>query len=147
MILLKLLFDEIFIPNAVANEILAAKGKRRFAVYELNRAVYKEHIKIYTVKDKQLVNKLFGKLHKGELEVIVGAKELNTDFAIIDEIAARNLSKIMSIETIGTIGILKLGKRKGHILFLKPLLLELRRNKFRISDKLMKKILTDANEK
>lgn len=145
--LLQQIFDEIYIPKAVADEILNAKSKRLFAVNELKHAVNMGYINNYTVKDNQLVDKLFGKLHKGELEVIVGAKELNVDFAVIDEIAARNLSKIMGIDTIGTIGILKLGKENGYISLLKPLLLDLISNKFHISDNLMKKILNDVREK
>jgi len=53
----------------------------------------------------------------------------------------------LGVDTIGTIGKLKLAKEKGYISGLKPLLLELKRNKFRISDKLMKEILLDVNKK
>lgn len=138
------IFDEVYIPQTVINEILSptiAIGKP-----ELKSALEKKRIIPYTVKDKGLVNKLYGKLHKGELEVIVGAKELNVDFAIIDEISARKLAEIMSIDTIGTIGILKIGKEKKLISTLKPLLLKLVENKFRISDKLIHKILQDVGE-
>lgn len=145
--LLQQIFDEIYIPKAVADEILAAESKRRFAVNELKQAISNGIFKVYTVKDSKFVDKLFGKLHLGELEVVVGAKELDVDFAVIDEIAARSLAKILSIDTIGTVGVLKLAKERGYISHLKPLLLELRNNKFRISDKLMEKILFDVNEK
>lgn len=40
-------------------------------------------------KNADTVKALYGRLHFGELEVIVGAKELGIDFAIIDEHAAR----------------------------------------------------------
>ena len=71
------LFDEIYIPEAVASEILSAKSERVLSVNELKQALSDNTFNIYIVKDKQLVNKLFGKLHKGELEVIVGAREIN----------------------------------------------------------------------
>ncbi|RLD65082.1 MAG: DUF3368 domain-containing protein [Bacteroidetes bacterium] len=145
--LLKQIFNEIYIPKAVADEILAAESKKHFAVNELKQAINNDIFKVYTVKDSKFVGKLFGKLHKGELEVIVGAKELDVDFAVIDEIAARRLAKILGVDTIGTIGILMLAKEKGYIPHLKPLLLELKSNKFRLSDKLMKKILLDVKEK
>ncbi|WP_255434063.1 hypothetical protein [Ammoniphilus sp. CFH 90114] len=35
---------------------------------------------------------LYGKLHKGELETIVGVRELKTDYTLMDEIAARNMA-------------------------------------------------------
>lgn len=130
--LIESLFDEIYIPKAVVDEILAANGKRQFAVNELKDSLKKGSFQIYEVKDFRLVDKLIGKLHRGEVEVIVAAKEKSVDFAIIDEIAARNLSNIMSINTIGTIGILKLAKENGFIVSLKPLLLDLRKNKFHI---------------
>jgi len=145
--LLQQIFNEIYIPKAVADEILAAESKRHFAVNELKQAINNSVFKVYTVTDSKFVDKLFGKLHKGELEVVIGAKELDVDFAVIDEIAARRLAKILGVDTIGTIGKLKLAKEKGYISGLKPLLLELKRNKFRISDKLMKEILLDVNKK
>mgnify|MGYP004729017051 FL=1 len=39
-----------------------------------------------------MVKDLYGKLHYGELEVIVGAKELDILLAIIDERAARRMA-------------------------------------------------------
>lgn len=98
------------------------------------------------MKNSQLVDNLFGKLHRGELEVIVGGQELDVDFAVIDEMYARNLSKTFGINTIGTIGILKLAKENGHISSIKTLLFKLKNNKFHISDKLIKKLLSDLNE-
>ena len=41
---------------------------------------------------------LYGRLHFGELEVIVGAKELGIDFAIIDEHAARKMASEFLID-------------------------------------------------
>lgn len=144
--LLRQVFDEVYVPQAVTSEILAAKSKKRFALHELKQAINKGTFKVYTIKDSKFVNKLPKKLHKGEMEVIVGAKELDVDFAVIDEIAARNFAKILGIDTIGTIGILKLAKDKGYIYRLKPLLFDLRSNKFRISDNLIEKILYDVSE-
>ena len=60
-------------------------------------------------------------MHFGELEVIVGAKELGIDFAIIDEHAARKMASEFLIDTIGVLGILELGKNKRVNKFSKSL--------------------------
>lgn len=53
------LFDEVYVSEAVCNEILAC---------------YPEHlkgkIKLYRVQDKDFVSKMIGKLHIGEVETI-----------------------------------------------------------------------------
>ena len=139
------IFDKVYIPQTVVNEILSPSGKT-IGKQELKSAIETAKLIPYIVKDRELVTKLYGKLHRGELEVIIGAKELNTDFAIIDEISARKLAKVMSVDTIGTVGILKIAKNKNLITDLKPLLLLLIKNKFRISEKLIDKILRDVNE-
>ena len=57
-----------------------------------------------------MIQRLYGKLHAGELETIVGGKELEIDFVLIDEIAARNMAKNFFLTPIGTLGILRLAK-------------------------------------
>ena len=140
------IFDKVFITQAVFNEINAASGKNKFGQKELADAIKTNHISLYTVNDSVLVNKLTGKLHKGELETIIGAKELNCEFAVIDEITARNFAETFSVNTIGTVGILRIAKRKAFINKLKPLLLQLHRNKFRISNKILTEVLKKENE-
>ena len=90
---------------------------------------------------------LYGRLHFGELEVIVGAKELGIDFAIIDEHAARKMASEFLIDTIGVLGILSLAKTKGLINLVKPEMDdELISKGYRISDKLYNQILARNNE-
>ena len=144
--LLPQLFDELFVPQAVLHEIKNARSDRAYGKQKLFEALDQKFIQAYDVKDKDLVSKLYGKLHRGELEVVIGAKELNAHFAIIDEIAARKMADIMGVRTIGTIGILKLAKQQNNIRELKPLLLSLVENKFRISESLIIKILKDVGE-
>lgn len=139
-------FDKVYIPQTVINEISAPDNDEVIGKKELQSVLHTGKLTPYLVKDTDLVSKLYGKLHKGELEVIIGAKELNADFAIIDEISARKLAKIMSVDTIGTVGILKIGKEKKLIKELRPLLLKLVSYKFRISKKLITKVLKSVGE-
>jgi predicted nucleic acid-binding protein len=54
-----------------------------------------------------------GRLHKGELEAIVLAKELFVDFVILDDLLARRKAQRLGIQVMGTLGILLLLKKRG----------------------------------
>lgn len=102
--------------------------------------------RIYRGRTKRIVQKLYGKLHKDELEVIIGAKELDIKFVVIDEHAARNLAKTFLLQPIGTIGILLLAKKKGSIGEVKPLLDTLLDHGFYISKRLYQQVLNQVDE-
>lgn len=140
------LFAEVYVPEAVYQEIVHNESPRSYGKNELPLMISKGKFQIYNVENSSLVQKLFGKLHKGELEVIVGAKELDLKFVAIDEHAARTLSKTFLLQPIGTIGILILAKKKGLIEELQPLLHALRKHDFYISQKLYKQALVQAGE-
>lgn len=57
-----------------------------------------------------LVEQLYGKMHKGELEVIIAAKELSREFVLIDEKTARNFAEMNLLSPIVTIGLLVVAK-------------------------------------
>ncbi|HJV17737.1 MAG TPA: hypothetical protein VJ546_10225 [Bacillales bacterium] len=87
---------------------------------EILEAIKEENVIVYTVKDEVLVQRMYGKLHHGELETIIGGKEMDTDFVLIDERAARNMAKNFFLTPIGTLGILRLAKSKGKVDKIKP---------------------------
>jgi predicted nucleic acid-binding protein len=142
------LFDEVYITSEVFKEIShgSVNAENLKSIEILKKAVDKNNIKVYEVEDKKLVAKLYGKFHKGELETIIAAKELKADFVVIDEKAARRLAESFLLTTIGIVGVLIYAKTKGKILKLKPLLDELIRIEFRISDKIYKMALEHAGE-
>ncbi|MGD9732601.1 MAG: DUF3368 domain-containing protein [Desulfamplus sp.] len=146
MELLWKLFDEVMVPEGVFNEIAASAGKNDYGKSELETAVKENKLRIYTVKDKVLVGKLIGKLHQGEVEVIVGGREESVDFVVIDEITARNLAEAFSLTPIGTVGILRLAKRERLIENIKYYLDELKKKNFRIADKIYFEILKKEGE-
>ena len=94
-----------------------------------------------------MVKSMYGKLHFGELEVIIAAKELDLQLAIIDEKAARKMAAEFLVDTIGILGILLLAKRKGLISYVKSDVDKLRMNGYSISDGLYYQILNIAGEK
>lgn len=93
-----------------------------------------------------MIKALYGKLHYGELEVIVGAKEFDISLAIIDERAARRMASEFLVDTIGILGILSLAKQKGIIRCIKPDLDRLRENGYRIAESLYQQILIKNGE-
>jgi predicted nucleic acid-binding protein len=139
-------FEEVLIPEAVYNEVVKSQKNKRIGKEELQYAVDKGFIKIYHVKDELFVNRFMGKLHRGELEVIAGAKELNLDYLLIDERAARSLAEALMLEPTGLLGILKFAKLAGIIPELKFYLDGLIENNYRISKKLYNSILLDVKE-
>ena len=110
--LLSDLFEEVYIPDAVYQEIIHSNSSRQYGREELERLINEGIFKLYAIENTNLVRKLYGKLHEGELEVVVGAKELNLQFVVMDELAARALAKTFLLKPIGTIGILILAKKK-----------------------------------
>lgn len=140
------LFDEIVMPKAVYDELCADSVKHRKETEELKRLVSCGKLQICQIQNKELVKTLYGKLHFGELEVIVGAKEQNIRLAIIDEKAARKLAAEFLVDTIGILGILMLAKQRGILLQIKPELDKLRSSGYRISDGLYWSVLERTDE-
>lgn len=145
--LLRELFDEIILPEAVYRELCAGSTVHQKEIDEIKDWVSKGYFKIYKIKNADMVKSMYGKLHFGELEVIIAAKELDLQLAIIDEKAARKMAAEFLVDTIGILGILLLAKRKGLISYVKSDVDKLRMNGYRISDGLYFQILNIAGEK
>lgn len=140
------IFDEVMIPQAVFDELCADPIHHASEIHEIEKCIDEGKVKIYRVKTPELVKKLYGRLHYGELEVIVGAKELGMNLAVIDEQAARKMAAEFFIDTIGILGILLYAKKKGFIANLTEELDRLRLNGYRISDELYAEIIAKAKE-
>jgi len=139
-------FDKVIIPREVYREVVEANIYNNYGSKELEKAVNEGNIEIYNVKNKALVNDLYGKLHRGELEVIVAAKELKVTYVIIDEKAARNFAEAMLLQSIGIIGLLIIAKKKGKIVEIRKYLDSLIKSNYRISKKLYENALRKAEE-
>ena len=109
---LELLWEmfETIIPEEVYREIIYGEDTKIKGKKELIKAIEDGKIEIYKVKDQEFINKVYGHLHKGELEVIVGATEIDVKLVVMDERSARKFARDLGLETIGILGILKLAK-------------------------------------
>lgn len=140
------LFD-VYIPEEVYQEVIFKSSRNGFGKKELEIAVRDGKIRRYEIKDSAFVEKAYGRLHKGELEVIVSAKELKINVVIIDEKSARNLAETLMLKPLGLLGVIKLAKSKDKILKAKPYLDQLRKRRFRISKQLYNDLLAELNER
>lgn len=145
--LLSDLFEEVYIPEAVFQEVVLSKSTNEYGKSELKKFIAEGTFQLWKIENSHLVHKLYGKLHQGELEVIVGAKELDIDIVAIDEKAARLLAKTFLLRPVGTVGILMIAKEKGIIKEIKPLLDRLIEFDFYISNSLYQHILERVGER
>lgn len=139
--LLQQLYQKVYIPTAVYNEIEAGRNKGYYK--DLSKI---DWICIIDVHDKQAV-KYFLDLDAGEAETIILATELNADLTLIDEKPGRFHAKHADLKISGTIGILIKAKTEGLIDELKPCLDELTNKEVWISKKLKHEILKKAGER
>lgn len=143
--LLGKLFEKVYVTRQVYNEVAGDTENRVGADY-LKKQIQGGYVILYDISDNRFVELMFGRLHRGELSVMVAAKELGIGYVLMDDASARKTAESFSLVPIGTVGILRLAKMKGIIPEIKPLLDKLIENNFRISLKLYNEILKDVNE-
>jgi len=138
--ILKNLYNEVIIPNAVYLEI--ENGKHKEYYQDLSKLSW---IRIQKIQDK-LSLKYFLDLDAGEAEAIILATEIGADLIIIDEKLGRFHAKHAELNVTGTIGILMKAKNIGIIKNIKPLLIELSEKDVWISNLLINEICKLSNE-
>ncbi len=141
--LLKELFSEVYISDAVYNEVVI-KGKGEIGSEDTESAVKDGWMLKRTINDEVAINALATILGKGEAEAIILYKELELDCALIDERTARSMADLMNVNTMGVLGIIDLAIKKGFSIDKKEVIDRLKDSGFRISDKLYKKIFPDS---
>ena len=142
--LLRKLFREIYIPQAVYDEAVVFGREKGGAKREVSRAKW---VKIKEVKDRLAVEVLLDELDLGEAEAIVLAREVNADWVLMDEKKGRRKLEQLGLQKIGTLGILLKAKEMGYIKTLRPELERLRENGFSISQRVIDAVLERAHEK
>jgi len=141
--LLKELFSEVYIPEAVYEEVVI-KGKSEAGSEDTESGVKDGWIIKETINDEVAVKALTTILGKGEAEVIILCKELELDCALIDERTARNMAELMNVNTMGVLGVIDLAIEREIPIDKKKVVAHLKDLGFRISDKLFKKIFPDS---
>lgn len=129
--LLTNLFDKIFVPRRVLDEISL---KQDGVCNDIWRG---KHFEITECKDEALLHLLDGLLDYGEAEAIAIAK--NRDVVLlIDEKKGRKIALNMGIRIVGFLGILRLNHHGGHLQKseIEVILRETKKLGFRLSAKL-----------
>ena len=140
--LLEKIYDKIYIPYAVYEEVCIDGDD----IIDKDLLMSFSSFSIKQVSNHEAKKYFKTSLHKGEVETMILAGELNADLCIIDDQVARNYAKFLGLKVTGTLGVLIKGKEKGLIKEITPLMDTLIRNGIYISNKLYKDIIKIAGE-
>ncbi len=140
--LLREVFSKISVPEEVFREVVE-KGAGKAGSKSIKDTPW---IEIIPVKDKTQVDLLMISLDKGEAELLALAKQLGADLILVDEEKARKSAVIAGYDVMGLLGLFILAKKFGFIDQIRPLIGELRRNKFRVSERVVSETLKRAGE-
>ncbi len=139
--LLEQLFQEVFIPEAVYNELTTN------SIFANETEIVKNctFIKTMSVQNHKSVTLLqaVSGLDDGESEAIILADELKPSALIIDERKGRKVAQQLGLNITGTIGILLQAYSEGKITKdeVKLYLDNLKKNNIRLSDSLIQQTL------
>jgi len=141
--LLRQLYDELFIPEAVWHEVVI-EGVGQPGADEVKAATW---IKTQLVTNTPLVHALRQELDAGEAEAIALTLETQAELLLMDERVGREVARHLGLRYTGLIGVLVEAKHKGVLSVVTPQLDELRNIAgFRISDALYVRVLQDERE-
>ena len=109
--LLKKLYNEIFIPQAVFEEVTE---KQDSACQKLKQ--HTDWIHVCSIKNTSEKRMYQAKLHDGEVEVMILAQEEpKADLVILDDNAAKKTAKFLGLTVTGTLGVIIKSKKLGFI--------------------------------
>ncbi len=111
--LLEKMYQTIVIPEAVYNE-LTGNNSYETEWKAIESCPFLSVEKVDNVESVQILRNVTG-LDAGESESLVLYGEKNADLLVIDEHKGRSVAKKMSVEHIGTVGILMLAYDKGML--------------------------------
>lgn len=141
--LLRQLYGELFIPEAVWQEVVT-DGVGQPGAAEVKAATW---IKVQSVTNTLLVRALRQELDAGEAEAIVLALEMESELLLMDERLGREVARHLGLRYIGLIGVLIEAKHKRVLSAVRHHLDELRDVAgFRIRDALYVRVLQDEGE-
>jgi hypothetical protein len=136
--ILKELFEKIVIPETVHKEITAKKHDK--LIFDKL-----EWIEVRSARNIEMTALLEKLIDRGEAEAIVLARELSVTL-LIDDAKARKYAKLLNIEVIGTLGLLKIAKRRGLVRSARKVINGMLAEGYYIEDKLIRKILKNIGE-
>ena len=136
--LLHKLYGIIIVPQAVMKEIVREPAKHR--VRECS------WIRVEKIQDSTQKDIFRARLHAGEVEVMILAREQKADLVIMDDDAAKKTAKFLGLHVTGTLGVLLRAKKEGYLDKVEPVMNELIHDGLYISDTVKQYVLNQAGE-
>jgi predicted nucleic acid-binding protein len=141
--LLPILFSQVHIPLAVADELNVVFANCQ----ELHQAINDENIVLDKVSNRLFINHMTPFLHRGEIEAICLGLENNAKLCLMDDKDGREVAIMNNLPVTGTLGILLKAKNVGLISSIKDFVDELRTsNHFWVSEAMYQKVMCLAKE-
>ncbi|PPD31886.1 MAG: DUF3368 domain-containing protein [Methylomonas sp.] len=136
------LFDVVFLPDSVKQEVLP--GKTAPGEQAIAQALASEWIKVWP---EPIAPQLEIDLDPGETDCInIGLSNPDNVLLIMDERAGRAVAKEKGLRVIGTAAIIGLAKKQGLIPSARAVFEVLHRSDFRISAAVINQVLVSVNE-
>jgi predicted nucleic acid-binding protein len=104
--------NDFYIPQSVADEIGAKSDPASQTVQAL---INSGNLQIRASNFTTLIDSLNQRLGKGESEAITLAIELNADYALLDDSAARREARRLGLTIRGTLAVIKKLSKEGKI--------------------------------
>lgn len=141
--ILQKLYGTVFIPAAVYKEVSEKNDRASKALSEASEWIIVKHI-----DNSQDYAMYRAKLHAGEVETMILAQQrsFQADLVILDDLAARKTAQYLGLNVTGTMGVLIKAKQKGIVSEVRPLLDEIMKNGFFVSDRVLQMVLKAAGE-
>jgi len=137
-------FQRVCIPPRVHREVWGKIGPENVAI----ETALKSFIQVAAPHSlSSLIENAITDLDEGEQEVIaLGASALGEVVLLMDDQAGRRVARVLGLSVVGTAGILLMAKRRGLINAVTPLIAELRRQGYWLSDALLTEVKRLAGE-
>lgn len=138
---LKTLFDQIHVPQAVLDEIVG-------------RGIWPEtprlrkwipQIQVHAAITDDWVEEMRLELDEGEIQAMALAKKLNA-LVLMDEAHGRRIATSASVKLIGTLGVLLSAKKKGLIKDIRPIAAQMIQEGYSLSATVVEFALQQAGE-
>jgi len=139
--LLPALVSRVVVPTVVAEEL--AEGRRRGLDLPVPEML--PWVELSVPANEQVV-RLVADLGPGETGVLLLALEQTDPVVILDDALARRHAEMLGISLTGTLGILLDAKRRGLVPALTPLIDDLQRLGFRLSERTRNAVVRMARE-
>ena len=138
--LLDLLFQEVKVPMAVYKEVIRESKKE---VEKLNDYLSN---KVLTLEIERDIIIKEGTIEIGELEAMLLYKQLKANRLLVDDQRARKVAELNQIKIIGSLGVLLLSKKEGHITNIKSRIEMIKNSDIYLSEELLQRIMSLAGE-